>query len=115
MIAAAPAVNLRLAQDLDTLTELVARGPCQGACALDVDGHPTSVVDPKAFCFCPMGAAMRVTRNQPHGPWRYMEIMDALHFGLGVTTSIATWSDAHSWDEVVGLCERAAARARGRS
>lgn len=113
MIAIAPAVNIRLAQDLDAVAELVARGPCVGTCSLDADGHKINVLDPRAVRWCPMGATMRVTRNQPNGDWRYMEVMDALHHELGPTLSIASWADAHPWDEVVALCRRAAMRARG--
>ena len=113
MIAASPDVNLRLAQDFDAAAELVALRPCIGAAALDADGHIVAATSPKAVCWCPQGAAMKVTRFHPDGDDRHWEIMEALHFELGDYMAISVWADTHPWDEVVGLCRRAAQRARG--
>lgn len=116
MPAVATGPNLQLAQDLDTVTELVARGPCVRAAARTGAGSACASSHPESHYFCPMGAAMVVTKvgdNAPDHHMRYMDVMDALHHELGFGVSIAVYSDTRPHAEVVALCRRAAARARG--
>jgi hypothetical protein len=113
MICDEPRVNLRLAQDLDAVTDLVARGPCVRAAAKTPSGSSCAIDHPGAYYYCPQGAALLFTRNVPDGNLRYHDIMDALHYELGPYTSVAVWADRHSHAEVVGPCRRAATRARG--
>lgn len=113
MIASTPVLNVQLAQDLDAVTELVERGPCVRAAARDRRGNPCPVSHDDAYYFCPMGAAMVITRGEPDGDMRYLDLMDALQHELGEHMSLPSWADRHKPADIVGLCQRAARRARG--
>lgn len=114
MVLQRPTRLRTLAIDLDAVTELVERGPCVRAAARNASGNPVPVASPDAWTFCPMGAAIFITRGQPDGDARFVEIIDALGQEINSpTVCVQSWADTHSHAELVALCRRATLHARG--